>query len=145
MKHGTSDSWHAQRARRKRLAYSDCERRPWTQHDEETLRLHIEFFGFKWQTIAASMQRSPDALRNKVMRMAAQQRQREEREARAWLRELVKRLKLKPPSTWTTCKSGAENKAITKSRRRTNATATYTAFKALQCAESHRGCPPPPP
>lgn len=140
MKHGKSDTCHAKRARRKRLEYSDCERRPWTHKEEATLKLHIEFFGFKWQTIAASMHRSPDALRNKMMRLAAQQRQREEREARAWLKELVRILKLKPPPTWKT-----KNRTVTQSHTRTDATATYTAFKSLQCVESHVACPSLPP
>lgn len=145
MKHRSSDSSRAKRSRLKRLAYSDCERRPWTPHEEETLRLHIEFFGFKWKTIAASMHRSPDALRNKVLRMETQQRRREEREARAWLKELVKSLQLKPPSTWTKRTSSDRHKPAKKSRANPSAIATRNALKALQRADYHLACPSPPP
>lgn len=102
MKDLPSSSAHAKRARRKRREYSDCERRPWTECEERTLQLHIEFFGCKWQMIGTSMRRSPDSLRNKMLRMQTQQEAEAEAHARAWLKQLIKHLKLRPPSNWTT-------------------------------------------
>ena len=41
----------------------------WTAHDLESLILHLEFFGCRWKLIAKSMVRSPDSLRNKILRI----------------------------------------------------------------------------
>lgn len=101
MKTLPSESCHARRARRKRREYADLERRPWTEDEVETLKLHVDFFGTRWQKIAISMQRSPDSLRNKVIRIEKENLRRHDREARVWLKQLVEFLNLTPPQNWT--------------------------------------------
>ena len=81
-KRAPSNTPRAGRARRKRQKYSDCERRPWTQHDEELLRLHLQLFGCKWQLIATSMHALSGRAAQGAVRMQLEEVSRHECEAR---------------------------------------------------------------
>ena len=88
------------RMRKRRKLWGHIDRKRWTEHDLETLLLHIEFFGYAWTLIAHSMQRSPDAIRNKLVRLYQRAQWTRRQEARAWLEELVDALGLDPPACW---------------------------------------------
>lgn len=90
----------SQRMRKRRERWGHLERKRWTDDDLETLLLHVEFFGFEWTLIARSMQRSPDALRNKLVRLHRDLVREHRRAARAWLQTLVEALGLAPPPCW---------------------------------------------
>jgi len=90
----------SQRMRKRRERWGHIERRRWTDYDLATLLLHVEFFGFEWTLIARSMQRSPDALRNKLVRLHRAFEWERRRVARAWLQRLVEALGLTPPPCW---------------------------------------------
>lgn len=89
-----------QRLRKKRARWGHVKRQYWTERDLATLLLHVEFFGFEWALIARSMQRSPDALRNKLVRLHRDFVWEQRLEARAWLQDLVEALGLTPPPCW---------------------------------------------
>jgi hypothetical protein len=88
------------RMRKRRARWGHIERQHWTERDLATLLLHVEFFGFEWALIAHSMQRSPDAIRNKLVRLHRDFVWERRREARAWLQDLVEALGLTPPPCW---------------------------------------------
>lgn len=141
-KRAPSNTPRAGRARRKRQKYSDCERRPWTQHDEELLRLHLQLFGCKWQLIATSMHRSPDALRNKAVRMQLEEVSRHECEARTWLKLLIETLKLKPPCNWASEARRRSTAKINVCSAVDDDEADNHAFRALTTIAA-RSSPPP--
>lgn len=88
------------RLRKKRARWGHIERQYWTERDLATLLLHVEFFGFEWTLIARSMQRSPDAIRNKLVRLHRDAVWEQRCAARAWLQALVEALGLTPPPFW---------------------------------------------
>ena len=88
------------RMRKRRKLWGHIDRKRWTARDLESLLLHIEFFGYSWTLIAHSMQRSPDAIRNKLVRMYQRAQWTRRQEAREWLEELVDALGLDPPACW---------------------------------------------
>ena len=95
------DTHDAKRHRRKREEkWGGFERRAWTNVEEATLDLHVELLGYAWHVIARSMRRSPDALRNKLVRRMHDAAQREADAARAELQALVVALKLRKPRKW---------------------------------------------
>jgi len=79
---------------------------PWTEHEYQSLLLHLEVFGPKWTVIGKSMQRSPSSVQHKLRRELDRQRQREREQsdedaeeasiARAQLRLIEQALDLKP-------------------------------------------------
>jgi hypothetical protein len=101
-----SKPWHrnthdAKRHRRKREEkWGGFERRAWTKAEEASLDLHVELLGYAWHVIARSMRRSPDALRNKLVRRMHDAAQREADAARAELQALVVALRLRKPRKW---------------------------------------------
>lgn len=90
----------SERMRKRRTRWGHLERKWWTLQDLETLLLHVECFGFEWVLIAQSMQRSPDALRNKLVRLHRNAVWNAFAAARAWLKRLVDALGLEAPAFW---------------------------------------------
>jgi len=54
---------------------------PWTEHEYQTLLLHLEVFGPKWTVIGKSMQRSPSSVQHKLRRELDRERQRAREQA----------------------------------------------------------------
>lgn len=99
---GKGVGYHAHRLRRRRQQWTGAEyaRRPWTPEDEASLLLHVELLGYAWSVLARSMRRSPDAIRNKLVRMMQEQQQAERLQAQRDLKLLVRTLKLEKPTEW---------------------------------------------
>jgi hypothetical protein len=97
---GEDSSAASVRMRKRRHLWGHIDRKRWTERDLETLLLHIECFGYAWTLIAHSMQRSPDAIRNKLVRLYQRAQWTRRQKARAWLEELVDALGLDPPACW---------------------------------------------
>ena len=99
---GKGVGYHAHRLRRRRQQWTGAEyaRRPWTPEDEASLLLHVELLGYAWSVLARSMRRSPDAIRNKLIRMMQQHEQAERLQAQRDLKLLVRTLKLQKPTQW---------------------------------------------
>ena len=91
---------HRLRNRRRLWGGADFARRAWTPEDEASLLLHVELLGYAWSVLARSMRRSPDAIRNKLLRMMQEHQQAERLEARRDLQLLVRKLRLKKPKEW---------------------------------------------
>lgn len=88
------------RRRRKQWRGNDYSRRWWSPTDVESLLLHLELLGYAWSTIARSMRRSPDALRNKMVRLQHRRALQERAQARRELEQIVKALGLSRPKVW---------------------------------------------
>ena len=92
---------NARRLRRSRARWAHLKYRSWTAEDDASLMLHYDLLGPRWQLIAGSMQRSPDSLRNRLVRLGVIVVTPTERIAREWLRTLVAALNLEPPAEWS--------------------------------------------
>ncbi len=111
----TTNEKSAARLRKRRQQWKEFERRAWTPEDFATLRLHIELLGSgrgNWYLIARSMRRSPDAIRNKLIRMRQEALEAARFEARAWLLELCFWLDLELPDTWDAVKPVRKTRKI---------------------------------
>ena len=96
------NGYDAHRLRKRRLLWggADFARRKWTPQDEASLLLHVELLGYAWSVLARSMRRSPDAIRNKLLRMMQEHQEAERLQARRDLQLLVRKLKLQKPKEW---------------------------------------------
>jgi len=83
--------------RRHRQRWAHCPRRPWTFADDDTLDACIQFYGLHYKPIADVMTRSPDAIRNRLLRRGVLDMLQEEDHAGAWLDELASLLHPTPP------------------------------------------------
>ena len=94
--------YDARRLRKRRLLWggADYARRKWTPQDEASLLLHVELLGYAWSVLARSMRRSPDAIRNKLLRMMQEHQEAERLQARRDLQLLVRKLRLQKPKEW---------------------------------------------
>lgn len=127
------DGRDARRLRRRRKQWSgrDYSRRYWSPLEVESLLLHVELLGYAWSTIAHSMRRSPDALRNKMVRLHRRHALQEKAQARRELKQIVKALGLSKPKVW-----GADLPALKLPGTRLRNTFRSEAVKATQPAET---------
>ena len=91
----TISSLAATRMQKRRSRWGHLQTRRWTKEEFRELLGHIQALGYDWVAIANIMGRSPDSLRNKLVRFHRSSIWKKREEARAWLKAVVLVLELK--------------------------------------------------
>ena len=100
VRNATPSSVAATRMKRRREQWGHCSMRRWTPAEFEDLIKNVRAFGYDWTLIARIMDRSPDSLRNKLVRFHKRTVWAHREAARAWLKRLVAALQLREPECW---------------------------------------------
>ena len=96
----TISSLAATRMQKRRSRWGHLQTRRWTKEEFRELLGHIQALGYDWVAIANIMGRSPDSLRNKLVRFHRSSIWKKREEARAWLKAVVLVLELEEPPYW---------------------------------------------
>ena len=96
----TTSSLAAVRMKKRRELWGHCEVRRWTALEFEELIKHVRTFGYDWTLTARLMDRSPDSLRNKLVRFHKRTVWEDRERARQWLQSVVVALELREPECW---------------------------------------------
>lgn len=96
----SESSLAATRMKKRRMLWGHCTVRRWTTDEFKELVKHVEAFGYDWVLIARLMERSPDSLRNKLVRFHRRAIWQKREEARKWLKTVVFVLELEEPEFW---------------------------------------------